>query len=76
MPASLQTERRTKVAKPRILEDRLVKERSMWVPESTWQRIADKAYELYEQRGRLEGYALEDWLKAEHIVNQELFETH
>ena len=76
MPASLQTERGTKVAKPRILEDRPVKERPMWVPKSTWQRIADKAYELYEQRGRREGYALEDWLEAEHIVNQELFETH
>jgi hypothetical protein len=28
-------------------------------------RIARRAYELYEQRGRQEGRALEDWLKAE-----------
>lgn len=34
-----------------------------------WQRIATKAYELYEQRGALDGHALEDWLKAESIVN-------
>jgi hypothetical protein len=34
-----------------------------------WQRIATKAYELYEQRGGLDGHALEDWLKAESIVN-------
>jgi hypothetical protein len=27
--------------------------------------IAQRAYELYEQRGRQEGRALEDWLKAE-----------
>ena len=29
------------------------------------ERIAKKAYELYEQRGRQEGRALEDWLNAE-----------
>jgi len=28
-------------------------------------RISKRAYELYEQRGRQEGRALEDWLKAE-----------
>jgi len=28
-------------------------------------RIAQRAYELYEQRGRQEGRALEDWVKAE-----------
>lgn len=29
------------------------------------ERIARRAYELYEQRGRQEGRALEDWVKAE-----------
>jgi hypothetical protein len=28
-------------------------------------RIAQRAYELYEQRGRQEGQDLEDWLHAE-----------
>ena len=28
-------------------------------------RIARQAYELYEQRGRQDGRALEDWFKAE-----------
>ena len=28
-------------------------------------RIARRAYELYEQQGRQEGRALEDWLNAE-----------
>ena len=28
-------------------------------------RIAQRAYELYEQRGGQDGRALEDWLKAE-----------
>lgn len=31
----------------------------------THDRIAQLAYELYEQRGRQEGRALEDWLNAE-----------
>ncbi len=30
--------------------------------------IMMKAYELYEQRGRLDGHALDDWLQAELIV--------
>lgn len=30
-----------------------------------YERIARRAYELYEQRGRQEGGDLEDWLKAE-----------
>lgn len=28
--------------------------------------IAQRAYELYEQRGRWDGQDVEDWLKAEH----------
>ena len=28
-------------------------------------RIAERAYELYEQRGREDGHALDDWLQAE-----------
>jgi hypothetical protein len=28
--------------------------------------IEQRAYELYEQRGRQDGYDLEDWFKAEH----------
>lgn len=33
--------------------------------ETRQDRIAQCAYELYEQRGRQEGLALEDWLQAE-----------
>jgi hypothetical protein len=44
--------------------------------ESMWQRIAAKAYALYEERGRREGYALQDWLDAQCLVNQEIYETH
>ncbi len=31
----------------------------------TQERIARRAYELYVQRGRQDGKALEDWLQAE-----------
>lgn len=30
--------------------------------------IARVAYDLFEQRGRIHGYAQEDWLEAERIV--------
>lgn len=29
------------------------------------QRIRERAYELYEQRGREDGFAEQDWLQAE-----------
>jgi hypothetical protein len=32
--------------------------------------ISRKAYELWEQRGRQDGNALQDWLKAERIVRE------
>lgn len=40
-----------------------------------WQRIAQKAYELYERRGMRDGYALNDWLEAEAIVMEEIHEA-
>ena len=44
-------------------------------PEGMWERIAKKAYELYEQRGRGEGRALEDWFEAEEVVMEEIHEA-
>ncbi|MEK6633301.1 MAG: DUF2934 domain-containing protein [Nitrospirota bacterium] len=37
-------------------------------PEDRRERIAAKAYELWEQRGCRQGYDLEDWLDAEALV--------
>ncbi|MFH1189864.1 MAG: DUF2934 domain-containing protein [Candidatus Omnitrophota bacterium] len=34
--------------------------------------IAKKSYELYEKRGRKNGYALQDWLEAEKIIKGKL----
>jgi len=32
------------------------------------QQIQQRAYELYEQRGRTEGHDLDDWLQAESEI--------
>ena len=40
--------------------------------EELYQRVAQKAYELYQQRGEEAGHDLEDWLTAERLVRDEL----
>ena len=35
-------------------------------------RIAARAYQLYEARGRLDGYDVQDWLEAEHELLTQL----
>jgi Protein of unknown function (DUF2934) len=32
------------------------------------ERIRRRAYDLYDQRGRIEGFALDDWLQAERGI--------
>jgi Protein of unknown function (DUF2934) len=36
----------------------------------THEQIAERAYQLYEERGGEDGHALEDWLKAELELNE------
>jgi hypothetical protein len=38
-------------------------------------RICSRAYELYEQRGRVHGYDFDDWVKAESEVRQAKVKT-
>ena len=33
------------------------------------ERIRRRAYDLYEQRGRLDGHDMDDWLQAEAEMN-------
>lgn len=40
----------------------------------SYEKIAERAYELYEARGRTEGHAQEDWLEAEKQLAQEMRE--
>lgn len=37
----------------------------------SWHLIALKAYDLYERRGREDGHDMDDWLRAEAIINGE-----
>jgi hypothetical protein len=37
-------------------------------PQNLEEQIRQRAYELYEARGREDGHALEDWLRAESEV--------
>jgi hypothetical protein len=45
------------------------------LPEGTWERIREKAYELWEARGCRNGDALRDWLDAEEIVMESIHEA-
>jgi hypothetical protein len=45
------------------------------LPDGMWDRIARKAYELWEQRGRQDGNHLRDWLDAEELVMEEIHEA-
>ena len=38
-------------------------------------QIRLRAYELYEERGREDGHALEDWLRAEEEITQKKART-
>jgi hypothetical protein len=40
--------------------------------EELYERVARKAYELYQQRGEIAGHDLSDWLTAERLVKAEL----
>lgn len=39
-------------------------------------RVARRAYDLFERRGREEGHDVEDWLEAERLVKDELLQQH
>jgi hypothetical protein len=40
-------------------------------PQNLEQQIRQRAYQLYEARGREDGHELEDWLRAEEQVTQQ-----
>jgi Protein of unknown function (DUF2934) len=57
---------------PKASESRKIRERAITPvssPEAVVEeKIRRRAYELYEERGREEGHAEEDWLRAEAEV--------
>ena len=52
-----------------------VTDQPLELPEGMCERIRNKAHELWEQRGRRAGQALQDWLDAEAIVMEEIHEA-
>jgi len=49
--------------------------RSIELPNGMRERIATKAFELWQERGYRDGYDFEDWLDAEAIVMEEIHEA-
>ena len=65
----------TRKAKDRVAAKTIRAKKSIELPDGIWERISQKAYELWEQRGRQAGNALQDWLDAEEIVMEEIHEA-
>lgn len=65
----------TRKAKGRVASKKGRAEKPIELPDGMWERISQKAYELWEQRGYQEGNALRDWLDAEEIVMEEIHES-
>jgi hypothetical protein len=53
------------IAKSKTRQPRLIKSAESTDIEN---RIRDRAYQLYEQRGSVDGFALDDWFQAEAEV--------
>ena len=45
------------------------------LPDGMWERISQKAFELWQERGYQDGHDVEDWLDAETIVLEEIQEA-
>ena len=65
----------TRKVKGRVAAKTSRGEKPIELPDGMWERISQKAYELWERRGRQEGSALRDWLDAEDIVMGEIHES-
>jgi len=45
------------------------------LPDGMRERISNKAFELWQERGYRDGHDFEDWLDAEAIVMEEIHEA-
>ncbi len=53
------------IAKSKTRQPRLIKTAESRELGNIENRIRDRAYQLYEQRGSVDGFALDDWFQAE-----------
>ena len=75
MSGTAKTERRREAMATRTASKASLEDTSAQQPTDIRQLIADKAYALYEQRGRRDGYHLQDWLDAEYLVNEDIYKA-
>ena len=61
--------------KPSMRSPLAVSPQSIELSDSMRERIAKKAYELWQERGHRDGCDLEDWLDAEIIVMEKIHEA-
>lgn len=61
--------------KPSMRSSLAVSPQSIALSDSMRERIAKKAYELWQKRGYRDGRDLEDWLDAEIIVMEKIHEA-
>jgi hypothetical protein len=61
--------KRDKPSKKRVDVANTGKQSMNGLPHDICHRIAETAYELYEQRGRTDGHDLDDWFKAEALLS-------
>ena len=53
----------------------IISPKPVQLPDGVRERIAQRAYELWELRGRRHGHAVQDWLDAEILVMDEFHEA-
>jgi len=53
----------------------MAKDQVTYDTEQFKERIARKAYALFEQRGREAGHEVDDWLEAERMIREEMEPT-
>ena len=61
--------------KPSMRSPLAVSPQSIELSDSMRERIAKKAYELWQERGYRDGSDLDDWLDAEIIVMEKIHEA-
>ena len=61
--------------KPSMRSSLAVSPQFIELSDSMKERIAKKAYELWQERGHRDGRDLEDWLDAEIIVMEKIHEA-
>jgi uncharacterized protein YukE len=67
--------KQTRKRKPSMRSPLAASPRPIELPEGMWERISQKAFELWQGRGYRDGHDLEDWLDAEAIVMEEIHEA-